>query len=72
MLKVKHGSRDEELFCDVQLSEKDRLQKAYYNRVFGHPDQSLLSCKFGRELLNSKAYKKNVRAIVIDEAHCIL
>ena len=29
VLKVKHGSRDgsdEELFCDVQLSEKDRLQ----------------------------------------------
>ena len=72
VLKVKHDSRDgrdEELFCDVQLSEKDRLQKAYYNIVFAHPE-SLLSCKFGRELLNSKAYQENVR--VIDEAHCIL
>ena len=72
VLQVKHDiTSGEELLCDVQLSERNLLKNVHYNLVFAHPE-SFLSCAFGRELLNSKAYQDNVHAIVIDEAHCIL
>lgn len=53
------------------LIESDLLKKGNCNLVFAHPE-SFLSCSFGRELLKSKEYEENVRAVVIDEAHCIL
>jgi ATP-dependent DNA helicase RecQ len=52
-------------------SKKEELASGYYNLLFAHPE-AFISCKFGQELANSPSYQKNVCAIVIDEAHCIL
>ena len=73
VLNVKYGNTGdgEELLCDIELCEKDKLSKAHYNLLYAHPE-SLLSCRFGRDILNSDVYQQNVCAIVIDEAHCIL
>ena len=39
--------------------------------LFAHPE-SIISCKFGRDVLQSDSYQDSVAAIVIDEAQCIL
>ncbi len=62
---------DNEGFDVDKHSKKEELASGYYNLLFAHPE-SFISCKFGRELANSPSYQKNVCAIVIDEAHCIL
>ena len=64
-------NEDEDLQCDLQMCDQDKLTNAQYNFVFAHPE-SFISCKFGRNLLNSKLYQERVCSIVIDEAHCIL
>jgi ATP-dependent DNA helicase RecQ len=73
VLRVKRGdtTSDKEILCDVQQNDRELLENGYFNIVFAHPE-SFLSCEFGRALLNSKVYQENVRAVVIDEAHCIL
>ena len=57
--------------CDFRLCEKDRLLKGQYHIVFAHPE-SIISTKFGRDMILSETYKERVVSIVIDEAHCIL
>lgn len=42
-----------------------------YDIVFLHPE-ACLSSKHGLARLNSSVFQKHVKAIVIDEAHCIL
>ncbi len=37
---------------------------------FAHPE-TLVSSKYGWELLLSRTYQENVIAIVVDKAHCI-
>lgn len=59
-----------EVECDLQLCDEDKL-RAGYHIVFAHPE-SFISCNYGRELLQSRTYQKNIVAVVIDEAHCIL
>ena len=73
VLSVKVGSDDSEenIQIDFSLCEEDKLRNGYYHIVFAHPE-SLISSKYGRDLLLSKTYKENVVAIVVDEAHCIL
>ena len=66
-----NGGSDSELVCDVNQSEKARLESGRYNILFAHPE-SLISCPYGRNLLWTKKYQDNVCALVIDEAHCIL
>ena len=60
---------------DLELGSSDanpaELRDAKYEIVFAHPE-AFLSCKKGIELLQSETYQRNVYAIVIDEAHCIL
>jgi superfamily II DNA helicase RecQ len=56
---------------DFRLCDAAKLRAGHYHLVFAHPE-SLISTKYGRELLLSKNYQENVVAIVIDEAHCIL
>ena len=45
--------------------------EAGYEIVFCHPE-AFLSCKEGLEVLQSSIYKSAVKAVVVDEAHCIL
>ena len=76
VLNVKYGAFEdgaENVICDVnnQLCEKTELENGHYNIVFSHPE-SLVSCKYGRDLMLSKPYQDNVCAVVVDEAHCIL
>ncbi|XP_028416395.1 putative ATP-dependent DNA helicase Q1 [Dendronephthya gigantea] len=53
-------------FCEEQM-----LRDGCYNIVFAHPE-ALISSKYGRDLLLSDKYQENVRAIVVDEVHCII
>ena len=65
-------SDDEEVVADIDFSqcEEMKLRDGHYHIVFAHPE-TLVSSKYGRELLLSKNYQENVVAIV-DEAHCII
>ena len=69
VLSVKGKSEDLEL--DSSDANPAELRDAKYEIVFAHPE-AFLSCKKGIELLQSETYQRNVHAIVIDEAHCIL
>ena len=45
--------------------------QAGYEIVFCHPE-AFLSCNDGLEVLQSSVYLSAVKAVVVDEAHCIL
>ena len=47
-----------------------RLKDADYDFTFTHP--KALSCKEGMNLLQRAPYQHAVKAIVVDEAYCIL
>ena len=63
----------DEVAVDVDFSqcEEEKLCNGHYHIVFVHPE-TLISSKYGRELLLSEQYQENLVAIVIDEAHCII
>ena len=70
ILNVKKGKDDEDL--RLKLVGTDLLLRdAMYDIIYRHPE-AFLSCKEGMELLQSVPYQKSVRAIIVDEAHCIL
>ena len=56
---------------DFGQCEEKRLRDGHYHIVFAHPE-TMISSKYGRELLLSKTYQENVVALVVDEAHCIV
>jgi superfamily II DNA helicase RecQ len=60
-----------EIEIDFRLCEERKLRDGHYHFVFAHPE-TLVSSKYGRELLLSETYQENVIAIVVDEAHCIV
>ena len=64
---------DDEFNVDIDFlfCQEKKLRDGEYHIVFDHPE-SLISSKYGRELLLSEKYRDNVVAIVIDEAHCIV
>ena len=70
-----HEWANEEDNMDVDIDfgqcEEKRLRDGHYHIVFAHPE-TLISSKYGRELLLSKTYQENVVALVVDEAHCIV
>ena len=70
-----HKWANEEDNMDVDIDfgqcEEKRLRDGHYHIVFAHPE-TLISSKYGRELLLSKTYQENVVALVVDEAHCIV
>ena len=63
----------DELAVDVDFSqcEEEKLRDGHYHIVFAHPE-TLISSKYGQELLLSEQYQENLVAIAIDEAHCII
>ena len=56
---------------DFSHCEEKKLRDGHYQIVFAHPE-TLISSKYGRNLLLSETYQENVEAIVIDEALCIV
>ena len=84
IINVKEASRDRMIYDsdenvdfesnpEINFShcEEKRLHNGHYQIVFAHPE-TLISSKYGHNLLLSKTYQENVVAIVIDEAHCIV
>ena len=85
IINVKEASRDRMVYdsdennvdfesnaeIDFSHCEEKRLRDGHYQIVFAHPE-TLISSKYGRNLLLSETYQENVVAIVIDEAHCIV
>ena len=71
-MNVKKGKDDEDLRWDLVGTDL-LLRDAMYDIIYMHPE-AFLSCKEGIELLQSVhvPYQKSVRAIIVDEAHCIL
>ena len=65
------GDADCIVDIDFWLCEDQKLRDGYYHIVLAHPE-TLISSKYGRDLLLSEKYTNNVVAIVVDEAHCIL
>jgi superfamily II DNA helicase RecQ len=59
------------LDVDFSRCEEKMLRDGHYHIVFAHPE-TLISTKYGRELLLSETYQQHVVAIVVDEAHCIV
>ena len=62
---------DFDVDLDLRLCQEKKLRHGDYQIVFAHPE-SLISSKYGRELLLSEKYCDNVVSIIIDEAHCIV
>ena len=62
---------DFDVKIDFCLCQEKKLHDGDYQIVFAHPE-SLISSKYGRDLLLSAKYQDNVVSIVIDEAHCII
>ncbi len=56
---------------DFSRCEEKMLRDGHYHIVFAYPE-TLISSKYGQELLLSEKYREHVVAIVVDEAHCIV
>ena len=50
---------------------REQIIQAGYEIVFSHPE-AFLSCEDGLKVLRSTVYLSAVKAVIIDEAHCIL
>ena len=62
----------DEVAVDVDFSQcEEKLRDGHYHIVFAHPE-TLISSKYGQELLLSEQYQQNLVAMAIDEAHCII
>ena len=50
-----------------------RNQRAYYSgRIVFSYSEAFLSCEDGLKVLQSTIYLSAVKAVIVDEAHCIL
>ena len=70
-LNIKRKQNSADLELDVGEASFSRLKEGDYDIVFTHPEASL-SCKKGMNLFQSETYRKGVKALVVDEAHCVL
>ena len=71
ILNVKKKTNSEDLEFDLSDANLSQLRDAKYEVIFTHPE-AFITCKQGMELFQTAKYQRNVHAIVIDEAHCIL
>ena len=69
--EIDQQSENMEIEIDFRLCDERKLRNGDYHIVFAHPE-TLVSSKYGRELLLSETYQENVVAITVDEAHCIV
>lgn len=70
-LNAKMKSDSHDLGLDSSDANYHSLREAKYEMIFTHPE-AFVSCKDGMELFQSPPYQRAVRAVVVDEAHCIL
>ena len=58
---------------DGAFEEKilEDLQAGKFELIFTHPEVAVSNRQY-RDLFLSAYYQKNVRAVVVDEAHCII
>ena len=70
-VKRKRNSADRDFELDIGDANVAHLKGANYDLVFTHPE-AFLSCKEGMNLFQSTPYQRAVKAVVVDEAHCIL
>ena len=68
-MRKRKNSSDLEL--DVDDDSYQLLKDAKYEIIFIHPE-AFVSCKDGMQLLQTPSYQRSVKAVVVDEAHCIL
>ena len=66
--KRKRGSSALEL--DASDANYILLKDGKYEMIFVHPE-AFVSCKGGMELFQSPPYQHAVKAVIVDEAHCI-
>ena len=70
-LNVKRKQNTGDLELDFENANPSLLKYAKYDMLFLRPE-AFLACMDGKELLQSAPYQRSVKAIVVDEAHCIL
>ena len=76
ILGVKEAESDEDGDSPVTITcqwegTRERIIQAEYEIVFSHPE-AFLSCEDGLKVLQSTIYLSAVKAVIVDEAHCIL
>ena len=71
VLGVKNGNDAESPTISQWEGVRESITQAGYEIVFCHPE-AFLSCNDGLEVLQSRVYLSAVKAVVVDEAHCIL
>ena len=73
---VKEAKSDEDDDSPVTITSQwegtiEHIIQVEYEIVFSHPE-AFLSCEDGLEVLQSTTYLSAVKAVIEDEAHCIL
>lgn len=76
ILGVKEAESDEDGDSPVTITcqweaTRERIFQAQYEIVFSHPE-AFLSCEDGLKVIQSTIYLSAVKAVIVDEAHCIL
>lgn len=71
ILGVKEGKDDSPVISSQWEGARERIIQAGYEIVFCHPE-AFLSCEDGLQVLRSIVYLSAVKAVIVDEAHCIL
>lgn len=71
VLGVRKGNDTDSPVISQWEGARESITLAGYEIVFCHPE-AFLSCNDGLEVLQSSVYLSAVKAVVVDEAHCIL
>ena len=71
VLGVKKGIDADSPLIPQWEGARESIIQAGYEVVFCHPE-AFLSCNDGLEVLQSNVYLSAVKAVIVDEAHCIL
>ena len=71
VLGIKKGNNADSPVTSQWEGARESINQAGYEIVFCHPE-AFLSCNDGLEVLQSSVYLSAVKAVVVDEAHCIL
>lgn len=69
-LNVRKKKKSSNLELDMHNASYQLLKDAKYEIIFIHPE-AFVSCNDRMQLLQSPPYQCSVKAVVIDEAHCI-
>ena len=71
VLGVKKGNDADSLVISQWEGARKSIVQAGYKIAFCHPE-AFLSCNDGLEVLQSSVHLSAIKAVVVDEAHCIL